>query len=235
MQNKKTEFILVDKTQESDNVFSLFFQNVEGSKYEFISGQYVDARPAHVKGHGKCYTISSIPSDEFVSLTIKKKGEMSSALTDMIVGDKAIFNGPYGNFCANQNGIGDIVMIAGGIGITPFYSFIRNALNSGSNTKLTLIYSNKTKNDIVFYDNLNELSKSNSLLEVVYCLTQEKTTDPLVNEYTRIDEDILNRYAMPNKDKSYYICGSIGFVDSIWKALKEIGVLEESIFTESFY
>lgn len=234
MQNNKTEFILVDKKEEASDVISLFFKTVDNSKYEFIPGQYVGVKPPFVKGHGKCYTISSIPSEKAVSLTIKRKGEVSSALIDMCVGDKVTFDGPYGNFYPEES-MSDVVMIAGGIGVTPFYSAIKSKLESDIKTKITLIYSNKTKNDIVFYDSLNELSKDNPLLDIIYCLTQEKTNDPLINEYVRIDNDMLNRYVAPNKNRCYYICGSISFVDSIWKALKEIGVLEDAIFTESFY
>lgn len=234
MQNNKIEFILVDNKKEANDVVSLFFKTVDDLKYEFIPGQYVEVKPPSIKGHGKCYTISSVPGDETICLTIKRKGEVSSALIDMCIGDEITFDGPYGNFYPSEN-MNDLVMVAGGIGVTPFLSVIRSKLESGKNSRIALIYSNKTKGDIAFFDELNEMAKKYSQFEVIYCLTQENAVNPLISEYFRINKQIFERYTAPVNDKCYYICGSIGFVNDMWKLLKELGVLEEFIFTESFY
>lgn len=234
MQNNKREFVLVDKKPEAANVTSLFFKPTDGPGYDYRPGQYVDIKPSSVYGHGKSYTISSIPSDELVSLTIKKSGTISSAMLDMQINDKVIFDGPHGNFYP-ENSTDNIVMLAGGIGVTPFFSIINNMIKSGSGTKITLIYSNKTKDDITFFDSLNKLACSSPNLEIVYCLTQEKMTDPNINEFKRIDTDIINRYAPYLKNTNYYICGSIKFTSDMWRTLKSMNIDEDDIFTEAFF
>jgi len=167
-------------------------------------------------------------------LTVKKQGEFSSALIDSKVGDKLIFEGLYGNFYPGEN-CGDIVFIAGEIGITPFFSVIKEKISSKPKPKISLLYSNKTVSDIVFFDELNELAKNKGIDKLVYFLTQEKGEHPLVQEYSRIDKDLLKKHLVPLGEKNYYLCGSVQFVNAIWKGLKEIGVPEENIFTESFY
>jgi ferredoxin-NADP reductase len=234
MKNNKTEFILVDKKNENNDVTSLFFKQTDNNKFKFIPGQYVDIKLQSILGHGKSYTISSDPSDESVRLTIKRKGVISSAIIDMQVDDSIIFDGPYGNFYPDDT-VNDIVMIAGGIGVAPFYSIIKNQSLMDSDKKIKLIYSNKTKSDIIFFDGLNELAKNNNNLEIIYCLTQEKSVDAVIGENRRIDKGMLKSCVMQDTDRCYFICGSIGFVDSIWRTLKVLGVLEEKIFTEAFY
>ena len=234
MQNNKREFVLVDKKPEATDVVSLLFKPTDGLDYDYRPGQYVDIKPPSIFGHGKSYTISSIPSDEFVSLTIKKCGTISSAMLDMQINDKVIFDGPHGNFYPEKQGC-NIVMLAGGIGVTPFFSIINNIIKSGSDAKITLIYSNKTKNDITFFDSLNKLAANNPNLKIVYCLTQEKTTGLNVKEFNRIDQDMINKYVPYQKNTNYYICGSIKFTGDMWRVLRSMNIKESDIFTEAFY
>ena len=234
MQNNKREFVLVDKKPEATDVVSLLFKPTDGLDYDYRPGQYVDIKPPSIFGHGKSYTISSIPSDEFVSLTIKKCGTISSAMLDMQINDKVIFDGPHGNFYPKNQGC-NIIMLAGGIGVTPFFSIIKNMIKSGSDTKITLIYSNKTKNDITFFDSLNKLAANNPNLKIVHCLTQEKATVLNINEFNRIDQDMINKYVPYQKNTNYYICGSIKFTGDMWRVLRSMNIKEDDIFTEAFF
>jgi ferredoxin-NADP reductase len=233
MQNKR-EFVLVSKQDEAKDVVSLLFKPVDNLGYKFVSGQYVDVKPSSFWGHSKSYTISSTPNDNLVQLTIKRQGDMSSAMIDMSIGGAANFDGPYGNFYPDKY-MDDIVMIAGGIGITPFHSIIKNALESDGKAKITLIYSNKTQRDITFFDSLNRLTKSNPTFKIIYCLTREKITDSRITESGRISQNLINKYISPLSHKQYYICGSIGFVNDTWRMLKDMNIAEENIYTESFY
>ena len=219
---------------ETEDITSLFFKPVSGKKYKYVPGQYVNARPESVSGHGKAYTLSGTPDEKNICLTIKRKGEISSALINMPIGEKLKLEGPFGNFYPGKEEK-DIVMLAGGIGITPFYSIIKSKLATGFDGKILLFYSNKNMSRAPFANDLIELSKENSIFKVVFCLTEEKTKRKSVKEYSRINAKMLEKYVASLKNKCYYICGSIGFVDDMWKMLKSTGIKEEFIFTESFF
>lgn len=234
MINNKREFVLVNKKDEAENIVSLFFKPVDNLEYKFIPGQYVNIKPSSISLHGKSYTISSIPGEEYVCLTIKRKGEVSSAIIDLEGGEKLFFDGPYGYFYPEKNS-GDLVMLAGGIGVTTFYSIIKDRLKSNIRNNITVFYSNKTLKSTPFLNELKNLEKNNLSLKVINILTQENTKNPLIQEYSRINEKILKKYLGLLENKNYYICGSIQFVNAMWKLLKEAGVSEELIFTESFY
>ncbi|MEK7463365.1 MAG: FAD-binding oxidoreductase [Patescibacteria group bacterium] len=244
-ENKSREFVLVSKKEEAENIVSLFFKSADGESFNFIAGQYVsvalpalgEARSAKrpsISGRSKCYTISSSPSEKLICLTVKRQGVFSSALIDTAINDKLIFGGSYGHFYPEED-CEDIVFIAGGIGVTPFFSVIKDRLNSKSKSKMTLLYSNKTISGIAFFDELNKLAENKVIDNLVYFLTQEKGKYPLVQEYSRMNKELLKKHLVFFNKRNYYLCGSIQFVNTIWKDLKESGVPEENIFTESFY
>ena len=234
MEKNNREFILIRKKDEAENITSLFFKPVDSLEYKFIPGQYVNIKPQSIIGHSKSYTISSLPTEKNIVITIRRKGEVSSAILDLPIGGKLFFDGPYGYFYPEGND-GDLVMLAGGIGITPFYSIIKSKLLSNFKSNITLFYSNKSIDKIPFFDELNKMSKDYPFLKIIYCLTDEGINHPLIKEYSRINKKILEKYIVSVDKKCYYVCGSVEFVNDIWKILKSIGVEEEKIFTESFF
>lgn len=234
MKSNKTEFILVSKKEEAESVTSLFFSPIGWSGFSFTSGQYVSITPPGIIGHGKSYTISSEPSEKFVCLTIKRKGRVSSALIDLPLNSKIYFDGPYGYFYPEEK-YEEIVMLAGGIGITPFYSVIKDIVAKKKKTRISLFYSNKILKDVVFFEDLNKISKDYPDIKIEYFLTQEKIEHPLIGNYSRIDKAILEKKLELTAGKGYYVCGSIGFVKDMRQLLKTIGVAEADIFTESFF
>lgn len=233
MINRNREFILIEKKVEAENVVSLFLKPSDDLDYNFLAGQYVNIKPLS-SGYGKSYTISSSPDEKLICITIKRKGETSSALIDMKVGEKLFLEGPFGYFYPEKN-VEELVLIAGGIGITPFYSVIKNIISLGKKTKVTLFYSNQNIKDITFFDELNNISKNNPQINIVHCLTQEKTKHYFIKEYARIDKNILKKHLVSFENKNYFICGSIDFVNNMWKLVKDEGVHELNIFTESFF
>lgn len=234
-QNNNREFVLVSKKDEAENVISLSFKPVDNLEYKFIPGQYVNIKPQTISGHGKSYTISSLPSEKNIVITIKRKGQVSSAILDLPIGARLFLAGPYGYFFPEENS-GDLVMLAGGIGITPLYSIIKSRLKSNNKNNITLFYSNKTLKEAPFLDELVSLEKNkSSALKIINVLTQETIKSPLVLEYSRINREMLMKYVVSTDNKCYYICGSVGFVNDVWKMLKDIGVEEGRIFTESFF
>jgi nitric oxide dioxygenase len=232
--NKGKEFILVKKTNEAENTTSLFLKSADNASYPFIAGQYVNITIPFIKGHSKSYTISSPPNKTFIVITVKRKGNFSSALVDLKIGQKLILEGPLGYFYPG-NGGNDLVFIAGGIGITPFFSIISDRIGSKQKNKIYLFYSNKTLKSTSFFDKLNNFAKDGDVYKAMYFLTQEKNKNSLINEFGRINSQTLKKYLNNFAKKHFYICGSIEFVNDIWKMLKVCGVAEKNIFTEAFF
>ena len=241
--SKNKLFVFKDKINEADNVATFKFSPVKGKIFSFVSGQFVNVYflDDRCGGQGKPYSISSIPSDNFLNITVKKIGKFSGALHDLKIGEKVEISSPQGYFYP-EDGIKDIVFLAGGIGITPFYSIIKDYFNKKADKNIFLFYSNKTKADTAFSKKLDDLSKKWKELKIIYVFTRESASRRTIkisaaenSESKRIDVKILKKH-LKNLDKKYYfICGSIGFVRDLWKELKESNVQEDFIRVESFY
>ncbi len=233
-------FILKKKIKQANNIITLRFLPVKNEIFSFRPGQFViiyffDERCG---GQGKPYSISSCPKDKFLNITVKQIGKFSEALHKLKINEKIKISSPQGYFCAEDK-MEDIIFFAGGIGIAPFYSIINDFFKKRANDKkFTLFYSNKTKEDVAFLRELEGLSNKGLNLRVIYAFTQEKGKRKISVknlEFERLNVKIIKKYLGTLNKKQYFICGSINFVNSLWKILKKAGVKEDYIKLESFY
>ena len=237
---KNSLFILKDKISEADDVVTLKFSSSEAPPFtpgQFVNIYFLDDRCG---GQGKPYSISSVPSDDFLNVTVKKVGGFSGALHDLKIGERVKISSPQGYFYPEDE-MKDVVFLAGGIGITPFYSIIKNNFDNKTNKNIFLFYSNKTRNSAAFLNNLNNLAKNWLKLKVVNIFTREsaawrtKTLAAENNEYGRINIKMLKKYLKDLDRKHYFICGSVSFVNDLWRELKKNKVEEDYIKVESFF
>ena len=169
------------------------------------------------------YAISSSPytalNDGKVSLTIKKSGYFSSYMFDKAKeGDEFTLSLPFGNFFYESvKDCPHIVGIAGGSGITPFYSMIKGIEEGSEDFKLTLFYGAKTANDLVFKDELDKVS--NDKIKIVYVLSDEKS-DGYENGF--ISADIIKKYV--DGDFTAMLCGPNAMYNFVDAELAKMGV-----------
>jgi len=255
----KSTFILKSKTERTHDVALLSFVRERGHMVPFKAGQYVTLYfpDGRFGWQGKSYSIASVSGETTVDIAVKKLGTFSSALHDLAVGDRVTLTGPTGYFYPSPK-MDDLVFIAAGIGIAPFVSIVNDLAKKKklAEKNITLLYSNKTKADIAFFGDLDESSAHHDNLSVVHFLTRsdgkppdgktgggeacDRKVDDLgraIDHYElhRIDEAALKKYIVAPRQKNFFICGSISFVNDIWRVLQKMGVPEERLATEAFY
>ncbi|MCF7843321.1 FAD-dependent oxidoreductase [Candidatus Gracilibacteria bacterium] len=231
--NNRTNYIVKEKIVESHDVVTLKLICDAGIP-EYIAGQFITVFFDDIgNAEGKSYTISSAPSEDTLNLTVKGIGEFSNKLCSLNIGDNLEASLPYGYFYSESDNT-SLIMIAGGIGVTPFRSMIADALKSNSSRKLVLFYSNKTSSDIIFGNEFIELQKTHSTFDINNYLTRQDIVPEGVKSGRITIDDIVN-ITKDIKDKEFLICGSIPFVRDFWKGLKEAGIPEETIYTEAFF
>lgn len=235
MENKI--FILKDKKDEAPGVFTLEFV-AERDGFNYKAGQFAIFKI--LKGDflnkpGKSYTIISLPSENSLIITVKRMGAFSNALCDLKIGDRVGAAGPYGNFYPIESSNGDIVFLAGGIGITPFYAIIKDLYKRGVNKNLVLFYSNRERPDIVFFKEFEKLASEWKNLKIIHILTREKEKFPYVQEYERLNIEMIKKYLGDLEGRDYFICGPSNFVSDMKDQLKNTGIGQDSIKIEAFY
>lgn len=230
-----------------ESIFSIssrvkvFRIKLKNNPKKIIAGQYFDIRLTAENGFQaqRSYSISSSPQNlKFIEFTISKSpnGEVSEYLhNNLQIGDKIEVKGPLGNYFnwipANN---GQIIFFAGGTGISPFMSMIRHKIETQNNSKFKLMFSSRTINDVLFFDELNKYTILDPSFDMKITLTREKSsiwkglTGRLsINEIERSLHNI-------DKNSVNYICGPTNFVEKISTIILDLGVNYDLIKTERF-
>ncbi len=205
------------------------------------AGQHVDVRLTAEDGYQaeRSYSIASPPEEApRVTLTIERldDGEVSPYLTDDLrIGDKLELRGPIGGYFVWQASIGGpLLLVAGGSGIVPLMAMIRHRAAVHSTVATRLLYSSRSLEDVIYRDELDQLMKSSSMLEVVQTLT--RVQPPGWTGYSRrIDTQMLREVAWPVEQRPLaFICGPTPFVETAAASLVELGNEPGRIKTERF-
>jgi ferredoxin-NADP reductase len=234
MENELTNYRVCEINTETAKVKTLKLTLEDGSTPSYTPGQFITVfHPNSNLSEGKAYSISSAPHEPTLDITVKAVGEFSNMLCEKKIDDSILGSLPYGYFFSESSDT-PIIMLAGGIGITPLFSMIKHYTQQPLKRPIKLFYSNQTIGNIVFLEHLNKTKQNNSKLEFNNFITRENNLESYYIGRRMCAQDILDNLISPNKNE-FFICGSISFVRDLWNQLVANGVSEEQIFTESFY
>lgn len=189
----------------------------------FRAGQYLTLGCKVGKSEvSRPYAISSSPKEALscrVSLTVKKCGFFSGYLFDgAAVGDSFVLGDPSGEFCYEPVKDADhVVAIAGGSGITPFYSMAQAVADGTNRHKLTIFYGARTESDLIFKKELDTLVSDK--VKVVYVLSDEKKEG---YESGFIGAELLQKYV--SGDYTVMMCGPQAMYAFADKELASLGL-----------
>jgi len=230
----RQKYTVFDTRTETGDVTTIRLVPEEGPAPAYIPGQYVTVYfPETGTPEGKAYSISSVPEEGMVALTVKSMGEFSRRLVSLLPGDIITASLPYGYFYSESEET-SVVLVAGGIGIVPFRSMITHSLRKNPARKCTLLYSARTKSDLVFRREFDELSKLHPAFQVHYFVTREPSSSSDMT-YRRITGDDITSLIPDVSRCEFFLCGSISFVRDLWRNLRSIGIPEEYLYTEAFF
>ena len=168
------------------------------------------------------YSLSAVPSDELMRITVQDVGEHSAALASLRPGTRVIAEGPFGAFIPDRTNR-SVLLLAGGVGITPLRAMF--AALSGT---VTLIYRASTWQDVVFQAELDAIAEARgATVHYVVGSRQDLGGDPL-------SPTVLRRLAPGLHRMDVYLCGPPGMTGTAVAALTEAGVPRRRIHFESF-
>jgi ferredoxin-NADP reductase len=224
----------------SPTVSSFFFRLPEF--VPFIAGQHVIVRLTAPDGYRaqRSYSIASAPEDtDHIELAIERleNGEVSPFFHEVVEAEDEIeLSTPIGgHFVWRSVDGGPVLLIGGGSGVVPFVSMARHRANSGTGTPMLLLFSARTRRDMLFHDELDDLRARGDGFDLITTLTRE--ADPPADAMTgRIDAAIIGTAlsrlpAMPGR---VYICGSNPFVENAARRAVDAGVDPAVIATERY-
>lgn len=195
------------------------------SKYKFVPGQAteVSINKEGLENKKRPFTFTSLNEDLVLEFTIKRYAHdgVTERLHELKAGDELILGDAWGEIGFKGKGI----FIAGGAGVTPFIAILRQLQRDGELQGNKLIFSNKTKKDIILKKELKNMFPPEDL---ILTLTEEKEKG---YENRKIDKEFLKEKIF-NLNQKFYICGSKEFVKDIYEILKNMGINADSIIIE---
>jgi ferredoxin-NADP reductase len=204
------------------------------------AGQHVDIRLTAPDGYQaqRSYSIASAPKDERLVLTVDRldDGEVSPYLTEVLmVGDKLELRGPIGGyFVWEAEDGGPLLLVGGGSGVVPLMAMIRHRAAVGSDVPTRLLYSSRSYKEIIYRDELEDLTARNGSLEVIHTLTRSKP-EGWSGYDRRIDAQMLAEVAWPPEDSPLaFVCGPTPLVEAVGAALVGLGHGAARVKTERF-
>ena len=185
------------------------------------------------KGNYRDFSIISSPTEEDLKISCRLTGSVfKRKLCSLKSGDKITVKGPFGNFLLDERR--DIIMIAGGIGITPFMSMIKYVVDLKLKTNITLFYSNRTPEEIAFKSKFDDIYQTNRNIKIIYTITNfDESKKPWNGNKGFIDSNMI-KYNTSISNRLFYICGPPGMIEAMLTLLKSMNIKEEDIKIENF-
>jgi 3-ketosteroid 9alpha-monooxygenase subunit B len=223
------KLVVREIVRETDDACSIVLEPPDGADFSYRPGQFLTLRiPTPSGAVGRCYSLCSSPHvDTVLRIAVKRvrEGIGSNWINESVsVGDEIECLVPGGVFTPKSFD-DDLLLFAGGSGITPVLSILKSALAVGSG-RIVLVYANQHEKSVIFADQLRELADQHpDRLHVLHWLesVQGLPSRPL-----------LKAFIAPYSSYTAFLCGPSPFMETVTHALRDCGVPPARIHIERF-
>jgi ferredoxin-NADP reductase len=219
----------------------------------FLPGQYltfrfdVPTKSGSMEQLIRCYSLSDAPHPDYYRVSIKRvpqpidsdvpPGLSSNYFHDQIkVGSQIDLRGPSGHFHIDISDFAPIVLVAGGIGITPMLSMLNWCVTNNTKREVWLFYGVHNSHELMMKSYLEDLANKHKNFHLWICFSNPFTEDNVMRDYRhqgRVDINLL-RTQLPLNPYHFYICGPSPMMESLVTALDDWGVPDSRIHFEAF-
>lgn len=230
---------LIKKETVAKETMAFYFE--KPGDFSFTPGQYIDLELLDQntgvdddKYHS--FSIVSTPQDDFIMIATRMRGtKFKNKLKDAPERYEVGVDGSHGSFVLHKDENVPAVFLAGGIGITPFYSIIKDTIVNKPKQWMYLFYSNRRPQDIAFHDELALLAARHDQ----FCLIETITDRPgefedWYGETGRINKAMLEKNLAKLIGPIYYVAGPPVMVSGLRQMLLDAGILQATIRSEDF-
>ncbi|QZN73504.1 NO-inducible flavohemoprotein [Paenibacillus sp. DR312] len=242
-------FKVAKKVQESEIITSFYLVPDNGQPIaSYEPGQYISIKiqpEAQSFTQIRQYSLSDPPGKPYYRISVKRElgglecpdGVVSTYLHDHIEeGSLVELSAPAGDFTLIADDKRPVVLLSGGVGLTPMISILDTLVNLNENRPITFLHASPNGQFHAFRDHVNSLAERNQGVKAYYCYTQPEDSDR-ENEYFHkegyMDATWL-RQVIDELDATYYLCGPVSFMQAVYTELQALGVTADNIHYEFF-
>lgn len=223
---------ITEMLKETPDVTLFRLESEDRAELEFDPGMFVMlAYKDSVTGEkiARAYSLASAPNQNFLEFYISMvHGKLTSHLETAKVGDLYYVTGPYGQFKFSAREEKKVLFLAGGTGVAPFMSMLRQIKLLSSGNDVIMLYSVRYPSEIIRRNALAELTEQLGIRMVV-TVTRPQQGDGWTGQTGHIDADMIRKYAPDFAERAPYICGPLAFSKALKDALISLGMSDERI------
>jgi predicted ferric reductase len=216
--------------REGRGVFSIYITGRDLDRFGAVAGQFAIWRFLDRERWWQAhpFSISAVPDGRRLRLTVKNVGDFTRRIHTLRPGTAVLVEGPFGTFVERPDA-DKVLLIAGGIGITPIRPLAEELARDGVDVRL--LYRAHSAADLVFKDELETLA-SRHPIRIDYLLTEHGSRKRRQDGW--FDPEAMLALVPELKDRVVYICGPAGMTKTVRSTLREIGIEPAQIRTEVF-
>jgi ferredoxin-NADP reductase len=218
---------------------AFYFEKPHG--FEFRAGQFVnltllDNAKTDLQGSTRSLSIANAPHEKDLMVAMRNRDTgFKRAIHALPIGSAVLFQGPFGNFTLHRDTARPAVLLAGGIGITPFRSMLWHAATMRSPHQIFLFYANRRPQEVAFLEELRDLEQSSPRYKLITTITHpSEATADWRGEQGYFTEKMLRKWLPDLRAPVFYLAGPAGGVTSMRLALNAAGVSDDDIRAEEF-
>lgn len=242
-------FTVAKKVKESDVITSFYLKPEDGAPIaSFQPGQYITVK-CDIDGqpytHMRQYSLSDAPGKDYYRISVKREdgenetpeGIVSTYLHNEVKeGDSLEISAPAGDFVLKADHELPIVLISGGVGLTPMVSMLNNLAEQYPDKEVTFIHAARNGDVHAMDRHVRKLAKNNSNIHYYVCYQSPTDKDRQNQSFDKEGLIDLNwlQTILDSNQADFYFCGPVPFMKTIYQSLKKWEVPEERIHFEFF-
>ncbi len=230
---------LIKKELVAKGTLAFHFTKPDG--FEYKSGQNADYYLINPKeedneGNKRTFSFASSPEEkDIIWATRMRDTAFKRNVGKLEPGSEVEMEGPYGDMVLHTRSEKPAVFLAGGIGITIFYSMIKHALAQKLPHQIYLFYSNRHPEDAAFLPELLNLQNQNPQLKLIATMTDiNNSTQAWDGELGYISPEMIKKYVPQINGPYYYLSGPPAMVANMRKILTKLNVIDDDIRSEEY-
>ncbi|MFA6018102.1 MAG: ferredoxin reductase family protein [Patescibacteria group bacterium] len=218
---KRHRFVVESITQESTNIHSITIVGKNMNTFTFSAGQFAIMRffTKSLFAEAHPFSFSAHQNHKYLRITFKELGDFTKRLLLAKPGTMVLIDGPHGGMTSETSTHENIILIAGGIGVTPLLTLAETFSKQGKN--INFFYSAKEEKDFIFQ---KEISSLNNTRLHTFCSSKQE----------RLTINTIIESATSWKESDIYICGPSNFSTQFIKNFKKLGLKSSQLHAEKF-